>query len=174
MTSQAGFKYEFAMTEKDEAVLCFKELKRQLREMRDKLGSDAVDDAMASSPLIRDLQNNIEALRDCRVTEDEAELENKRVGDLLAEAIREEGDPALVTSVDAEIEAKAKHLSEAAQALLSDAVKSAGAGLSKERWIGDVLNGHIGDDEAQLGCLRHIVALWNDGPWAWPRVESKG
>jgi hypothetical protein len=58
------------------------------------------------------------------------------------------------------------------QYLISDAVRSAAKGISKEQWIAEVLSGHKGGDAAQLACQRQIVTLWSDGPWAWPRTSA--
>lgn len=69
----------------------------------------------------------------------------------------------------AEKDAPAKNLGPVAELLASDAAGRAGDGISKEEWISEVLTGHSADDEAQLGCLKVILALWSDGFWPWPR-----
>ena len=80
--------------------------------------------------------------------------------------------PETVMSLRAEKEAKTKGLSQTGQLLASDSSRAASEGLSKGKWIEEVLNGHGSDEWAQLGCLKHIVTLWADGPWPWPRDLS--
>jgi hypothetical protein len=53
--------------------------------------------------------------------------------------------------------------------LAGDAALRAAEGITKERWVSGVLEGHAGDDTAQVGCLSYIIRLWNEGPWPWPR-----
>ena len=78
--------------------------------------------------------------------------------------------PYELTTLNAEKDAVAKNLGPAAELLASDAARRAGDGLSKEEWISEVLMGHSADDEAQLCCLRLILALWSGGPWPWQRI----
>jgi len=155
----------------DESVLALKELKRQSEKMRDTMGDEAMDRALASSSEVQDLERAIENLCNGRITVEQAQHELDHAEELIGQAAREADDPELVTSVEAQNEARARQLPLAAELLVSDAVRSAAQGISKEQWIAEVLRGHERDEAAQLGCLRHIVTLWNDGPWPWPRTN---
>lgn len=154
--------------DREEAVLALKELLRQWKRLCDTEGSDAVS-RVTSSPEFQAQEILIKRFTAGEISTEEMEQEGARFDELFRQRARQRGDPATIMALDAEDEASASNLAPAAQLLLSDAIKSAGNGFSTEQWIADVLIGHAGDDSAQLGCLRHIVALWSGGGWPWPR-----
>lgn len=98
-------------------------------------------------------------------------MELDRRKELRRQHARETRDPATTMAIDAESEILARQLPDTAHALIWDAFTAAGQGISKERWILEALTGHAGDDGAQRGCLRHIIALWSDGPWQRENVQ---
>ncbi len=156
------------MQEKEETVLALKEVKRQFEKMRRIYGAEVMGDSLPAQGLTEWPADLIAG----RITAEDAEQRLDSFGEVLAQEMRATNDPMMVTGLDAENEAKAKHLRQAAQMLIWDAVRSAAAGATKEQWIAEVLSGHEGDEAAQLGCLRHIVTLWREGPWAWPRLNA--
>ena len=157
------------MEEKEETVLALKEVNRQFEKMRRMYGDEVMGDALSTQGFTECfadlLAGRITATEDAQQRLDSFE-------EVLAQEMRATNDPMMVTGLDAENEAKAKQLPVAARMLIWDAVRSAAGGVTKEQWIAEVLSGHASDETAQLGCLRHIVTLWSDGPWAWPR-ESR-
>lgn len=156
--------------DKNELILTMKELIRQWTKMRNLLGDAVLDEIMAGA-LFQDMERSMADLLAGRTTPEEAQRALDENEERIARFGRETGDPGIITSLDAENESKAKELPETAQLLAKDAANCAAAGQSKEQWISDVLSGHAGDDAAQLGCLKHIVRLWSDGPWPWPQIN---
>lgn len=158
--------------ERAEIILAMKELRRQFQIMRAVMGDEAVDSALSSSDLSQRLLAQIEELREGRISPTGAEAEQRAIDEWIDQAVAASDDPALVMAHRSESEAGIKGLPQTAQLLASDAAKRAAAGLSREEWITEVLQGHKSDEAAQLGCLKYIVTLWSEGPWPWPREEN--
>jgi hypothetical protein len=156
---------------REDVLLAMKELKRQGEKLRRRLGDEFVT-RFDDSPEGRDIQRGIEDLLAGRVTVEDASAEIERRDEALAKEIRASDDPGMISALDAEneVRAKSQKTNGAAELLAADAFRDASLGIAKEDWILEVLNGHGDDQEAQLGCLKLIAALWQDGPWPWPRT----
>lgn len=152
---------------KQDLLLYSKELKRQFENLR-RLGID-VDEVVEESPEAQAFISNMEDFNAGRITAEQAAANIKNITDLTDNKMRDTGDPGLITVLDAESEALQK-FSEMSVAvpLVRDAVLNADRGVTKEDWILEVLTGHGEDEDAQL-CLKIIIALWERGPWPWPR-----
>ncbi|MFY9732478.1 MAG: hypothetical protein WAK24_17845 [Candidatus Acidiferrales bacterium] len=142
---------------------------RQVKKLNRRYGDEVLDPV--DSPEGRLMFHVIEDLRAERTTVEDATAEIERCGEIIARNIRATDDPGMITALDAENEARAKSEEPwgAAELLVSDAARDAALGIAKEDWILDVLKGHGEDEESQLGCLKIIVTLWQEGPWVWPR-----
>jgi hypothetical protein len=91
------------------------------------------------------------------------------------------GDPALLmglragaeAQIRAEYEPGIRELSDTAKnILLPDSVEAAGRGLTFEEWVAEVLDGHAGDEQAQLLCLQEIDSLRRKGLLHWMIIEE--
>jgi|SRR5580700_4257689 hypothetical protein len=151
----------------EEVILAIRELMRQWQRMSESVGTEPIEDYLRSSGA-REVFKRITELLKGEITIGEFEAATDHLHENTAAMARDVDDPAQVTMVDAENEAAAKNLAPAARLLAVDAARRAGDGTSKEDWILEVLKGHASDEDAQLRCLRLIVALWSEGPWPWP------
>lgn len=149
--------------------LAMKELLRQFRQMQAMLPEGDLGDYST-----HELFQNMRELLKGKLDLEQFEAETDRLGEEIAAAAREEGDPVQLTIIDSDNEAEAKQLPLAARLLARNATRRAAVGLSKEQWIAEVLSGHSSDEDAQLACLSLIVGLWADGPWPWPRTYPNG
>jgi hypothetical protein len=147
--------------QQDDVLLAMKELMRQTKKLSREFGDEAFDSSLG---------DGIEDLKAGGPPKTLEEIE--RYEEILAKEIRASDDPGMVTALDAEneVRTKSQNSCETAQLLARDAARDASLGITKEDWILEVLRGHGDDQEAQLGCLKHIAALWQDGPWPWPRT----
>jgi hypothetical protein len=157
--------------ERDDALLALKEAMRQHNRSIEKYGEENFEATLNTSEG-RKLFDLIQALRRGDISLADFEEQNSGIRELIEEKAVDLDDVETIMSLRAEHEAKTKGLSEAALTLLAGSNRAASEGLSKEEWIIEVLRGHQSDEWAQLGCLRHIVTLWADGPWSWPRDLS--
>lgn len=149
--------------ERNEAITALLELGRQTTELLERYGEFEFPEETAT------LQKTITDLRDGKISVEEADAITEEFDEGLSRSTRNSGDPSPITALDAENEAKAKGLPLAAQLLARDAAMRCGEGLTKEQWIINILQGHAENEPAQLRCLKHIVAIWSDGPWPWPK-----
>ena len=155
----------------EELVLALSEMLRQWRKLCVTEGAE-VFSCEISSKNTQDIETLIKGFKNGQISVEQMEKELARRDHQLRQRARELGDPATIMSIDAHDEASAHHLAPAAALLISDATQSAGQGVSKERWIMEVLNHHEGDDAAQLACMRYVVALRSGGTWPWPRENN--
>jgi hypothetical protein len=159
--------------ERDYVLLGMKELKRQFQKLRFRFGDEVFSLQFGNSPEGQDILRVVEDLKAGRITAEDASAEIEQCEEIIAKDIRATDDPGMITTLDAENEVRAKSQKPwgAAELLVSDAVRDAALGITKEDWILDVLKGHGHDEEAQLGCLKIIIELWQKGPWPWPREQ---
>jgi len=153
---------------KNEVALAIKEQMRQFDRMRDRLPGGVTNPHFESSE-VQEVFQKISQLLKGEIRQEEFESVIGRLRAEEAAIASKLDDPTRLPMLHAEKDAAAKNLSPVAKLLASGAARRAGDGLSKEEWISEVLTGHSADDEAQLGRLRFILALWSDGPWPWRR-----
>ena len=155
--------------ERKELLLVAKELRRQAMALRRRHGDDfdeAITKVLDSEPG--------ESLKNPTVEN------NEKLRERVESMANEYDDPGMIMRLRAERQCGAAGLPEIAQLLADDAMRSAANGVTKETWIAEVLEGHGNDEdstaseneEAQLACMKFIVALWTNGPWAWPRATK--
>jgi hypothetical protein len=154
--------------ERRELILEFRELRRQAKRCLDAEGSDA----KMPSEIIQHIEKPMERFRAGLITEQELEREADQVTEEIRRLERQTGDPAMVMGLDAKNEVAARGLGATAELLSADSHQAAQQGISKEKWIADVIAGHAGDDTAQICCLVYIIELWRNGPWPWPREDA--
>jgi hypothetical protein len=164
---------------KKEVLLAIREQLRQLKRQTEVMGKEAfsasVSDA-SDSEAWRETEKAMSDFMKGDITSDQLEVVTDRLREENAAAVRAADDPVGASMLDAENEIGARGLPRIAELLTVDAAKYAGSGFSKEKWISDVLTGHLEDvegltaDEAQLGCLKWIVTLWSEGPWPFLRT----
>ncbi len=152
------------MGEREDVLLAMMELKRHAKKLHAKYGDQLfdVDHRHESEALLRDVVAGT-------IDPEAAAAEIDCMEEAFASKARLTQNPAIITVLDAENEARARGLRPFEQILVRDAVVDAAEGLTKETWIQSVLAGHEGCEWAQLECLKAIVLLWTNGPWPWPR-----
>lgn len=150
--------------EREELILAFKEIRRQAKRLLD---AEGIDVRIPSE--IQDMEKLLQRFRAGLITEEEVVTELDRVTEETHRLARQTGDPGTVMGLDAENEVAARGLGATAELLSADSHQAAQQGISKEKWIADVIAGHGGDDTAQISCLVLIIELWRNGPWPWPR-----
>jgi hypothetical protein len=166
-------KLSIEMDEREEIALSMKEMLRQSQALRETWGDDALDQSLQSD-LGQQISATLMEVMEGHVTPAEAQTRLEESERQIEERFVEgSDDPATVMSHRAEKEAELKGLPSTAQLLVCDANKQAAAGVSKEEWIAEVLQGHADDDAAQLGCLACIVRLWSEGLLPWPAGTEK-
>lgn len=153
--------------EREELILAFKEMRRQAKRLLDAEGID-----VKISPEIQDTEKRLQRFRAGLITEEEVLTELDRLTEETRRLARQMGDPGTVMGLDAENEVAARGLGVTAELLSADSHQAAQQGIPKENWIADVIAGHAGDDTAQIHCLLHIIELWRNGPWPWPREDA--
>jgi hypothetical protein len=141
--------------EQYEAVLGVKETLRQFRQFVGECGEKTADDLLSG-----------------RVSLDPSQVSAKGAGETVVVGVRQMPGISFSTSLEADRESYIEDQGSTIELLASNAQARADAGLSKEQWISEVLNGHTDDDEAQIGCLLRIAELWKNGPWPWPRSAT--
>lgn len=147
-----------------EAVLALKELGRQAKRLMEKYGDISLEEVGTG-----EFGSQLRGILSGEISLSKAEIQNEGADKMIEQEAIEADAPEIIMGLRAEKEARTKGLTLAAQLLASDSNRAAADGLSKEEWINEVLNGHEGDEWAQLGCLKKIVTLWSNGPWPWPR-----
>jgi hypothetical protein len=131
------------------------------------LGDEEVERVVAEANEFLDLKGLAE------LTPEQAEERMAEAEDKLLRAALAADDAAVVTAIESQKEARAKHHSNDAGILASSAALSFANGTSAEEWIGAVLARYSAlDDTMRLDCMTQLLALWKKGPWPWPRDED--
>ena len=156
--------------EGEEIILALKEVRRQAKRVRDAEVTDASN--VVAFQFHEDMESLLRRFRAGLIMEQEMESQLERFNEEIRRLARQLDDPATMMGLDAEIEVAARKLGPAAEALTGDAYQAIREGVSKEKWISDVISGHAGNDAAQIACIVHIVELWRNGPWPWPREDG--
>jgi hypothetical protein len=147
-----------------EVELLAEELDRQWYTLKVRLGEDAYK-CTFSVPFERFIKG-MQELETGKIREGLDEAIGAR---LQAERLDKTDSIAALTFTKKRYDARVRGHSHLAGLLVLDAVIAAARGISKEQWILHVLTGHAGNDDAELECLREIVALWTDGVMPWSK-----
>jgi hypothetical protein len=150
---------------KDDAIVEV-ELDWQFEQMLFGLGIEEFEGALADSEGFLGLGNLM------AVTAEQAELLLVQAEEKILRAALGADDAAVVASIEAGKEARAKHHSETAAILASGAALSAANGISDTKWVAAVLARHPIGSATRIGCVTWLLANWKKGPWPWPREDA--
>ena len=166
-------KVAITMRVREQAVLTVDEMRREVQAPRDK-DDDETMEQFLSNDLSRQLSATLTELDEGGISEAEAVARMEASGRQFEERVEKSDNPALIMTQRAGKAAELKGLPPIARLLVQDAnTREPPTVFRKHKWIAEVLQGHMGDDAAQRGCLAYIVKLWSEGLPLWP-MDAEG